>query len=90
MGDLIVQMPIPGEMAEVFSAIITERQRQNDMWGNHHTLSSKDWLPVLIEEVGEVAEAMFSSSNNDLREELIQVAAVAAAWAEHIDKGNCS
>jgi len=39
-------------------------------------------LAVLTEELGEVARAILEGSN--LREELIQVAAVAVAWAEAI------
>ena len=40
-------------------------------------------LAVLVEEVGEVARAM--NDGKGLREELIQVAAVAVAWVEAID-----
>jgi hypothetical protein len=39
-------------------------------------------LSVLAEEFGEVAKAMLEEGN--LREELIQVAAVAVAWAESL------
>lgn len=39
-------------------------------------------LAVLIEEVGEVGRAMLG--DGDLRAELIQVAAVAVAWAESL------
>jgi NTP pyrophosphatase (non-canonical NTP hydrolase) len=45
-----------------------------------HTAAEK--LPVLIEEVGEVAKAMLEGSNT--REELVHVAAVAVAWAESL------
>lgn len=47
---------IPGNeyMDVVLSDVEDERTRQNQRWGNHHTLSSKDWLPILVEEVGEV------------------------------------
>jgi NTP pyrophosphatase (non-canonical NTP hydrolase) len=49
-------------------------------------------LPILVEEIGEVAQAMMqvttgSSSHDakrDLQKELIQVAAVAVAWAESL------
>jgi NTP pyrophosphatase (non-canonical NTP hydrolase) len=51
-----------------------------------------DWLPVLVEEVGEVANAMIEdaifrggSSRTHLRKELVQVAAMATAWIDAID-----
>jgi NTP pyrophosphatase (non-canonical NTP hydrolase) len=43
------------------------------------------WLPVLVEEVGEVARAMCDRESAErVREELIQVAAMALAWADAI------
>jgi hypothetical protein len=77
-------------ITDVLGEIFAERQRQNELfitgklpfkcddpkWGNGVK------LPVLIEEVGEVAMAMQGHGN--LRRELIQVAAVAAAWAESL------
>ncbi|MDT3440284.1 MULTISPECIES: hypothetical protein [unclassified Pseudofrankia] len=40
-------------------------------------------LPVLVEEVGEVARAMLEGADpRHLRDELIQVAAVALTWVE--------
>jgi len=47
-------------------------------------------LAILVEEVGEVARELCEAGGNDpgpnLRVELIQVAAVAVAWAEALDK----
>lgn len=50
------------------------------------------WLPVLTEEVGEVArvlcegeDGMTAEHRDHLREELIQVAAMAVAWIDAID-----
>jgi NTP pyrophosphatase (non-canonical NTP hydrolase) len=51
------------------------------------------WLPVLMEEVGEVAhELTYDAFGGDtpverLRKELVQVAAMACAWIESIDRG---
>lgn len=75
---------------QVLSDINTERDVQDSKWGKQrHTMG--DWLKILIEEVGEVAQAMQigdvcykDSDANDLYKELIQVAAVAAAIAEHV------
>jgi NTP pyrophosphatase (non-canonical NTP hydrolase) len=43
---------------------------------------------VLVEEVGEVAAAMQDETDAELRTELIQVAAVAVAMVESIDRGD--
>jgi NTP pyrophosphatase (non-canonical NTP hydrolase) len=44
------------------------------------------WLPVVVEEVGEVAHAMtYDAPDADLRTELVQVGAMVAAWIDAID-----
>lgn len=46
------------------------------------------WLPVVLEEVGEVAHAMtYDAKNPDLRNELVQVGAMVAAWIDALDAG---
>lgn len=70
--------------------ILHERKNQNEKWGiRRHTMG--DWLKILVEELGEVAQAMQigdlchkESDANDLYKELIQVAAVACAIAEQV------
>jgi NTP pyrophosphatase (non-canonical NTP hydrolase) len=73
-------------------AVEKERFRQNAKWGRQRH-SHGDWLKILIEEVGEVAQAMQTgqgwgkdSDANDLYKELIQVAAVAVAIAEQVEE----
>lgn len=45
-----------------------------------------EWLPLLVEEVGEVARALCDRDPMPhLREELVQVAAMACAWIGAID-----
>ena len=78
---------------QVLSDINTERDRQDKLWGTQrHNMG--DWLKILIEEVGEVAQAMQigdvcykKSDANDLYKELIQVSAVSAAIAEQVKDG---
>lgn len=77
--------------------ILQERQEQNIKWGyQRHDLGK--WLAILAEEFGEVAQAMQGpmgltstkkSDADDLYKELIQLAAVAQAIAEHVreDRG---
>lgn len=81
-------------MKETIRDVWLERLRQNKLWGEqHHEMG--DWLKILIEEVGEVAQAMQigtvcykESDADDLYTELIQVAAVAVAIAEQVKKDN--
>lgn len=83
-----------GPDAGVLAEVQAERTRQDERWGeqNGHDF---EWVSILTEEVGESAqaanEANFKSSKTrgdftHLREELVQVAAVAVAWIEAIDR----
>lgn len=59
--------------------------REDATWDN------PEWLPILMEEVGEVAHELTYDAVNpkaNLRKELVQVAAMAIAWIEAIDDGN--
>lgn len=78
--------------ADIFESVADERQRQEKNWGtqNHHPLL---WHSILSEEVGEVAKELnefgFSSDKKRLenaRTELIQVAAVAIAFADSLSR----
>ena len=53
-----------------------ERQRQMYPYSGEHTAA--DWAAILMEEVGEVADAL--DKPEQLHTELIQVAAVAMSW----------
>jgi len=64
-----------------------ERERQEKKWGEQNHFDSI-WLAILTEEVGEVAKAILEHEN--IQYELVQVAAVAQAWAESIERnGEC-
>jgi len=68
----------------VFGEIEKERDHQDRKWGeqNHDDLK---WLAVLGEEFGEVSKAILESRKSTdfhIDHEIIQVAAVAAAWRE--------
>jgi NTP pyrophosphatase (non-canonical NTP hydrolase) len=87
-----MEFPTQEEMLrmDVLTDVDKERTRQDQMWGKQrHDLG--DWLKILIEEVGEVAQAMQKekdwgkdSDASDLYEELIHAAAVAVAIAEQV------
>ena len=84
---------INGQPIKVYSEIALERIRQESKWGeqNHHPMI---WLSILGEEYGEACEAAneayFPGKLNgewgNYREELIQVAAVAIAMVESLDR----
>jgi len=70
-----------------------ERDRQDDKWGeqNHDPLT---WGAILTEEVGELAQAVLQTrfggalgGTVNIRREAVQVAAVAQAIVECIDRG---
>ena len=75
--------------------VVDERYRQEDKWGDQSGNHDFEWASILGEEFGEVCaaanEANFKTGKTPgdfghLRAELIQVAAVAVAWVEAIDK----
>ena len=75
---------------KVNAEVLAERYRQDQKWGvQRHDYGG--WLMILMEEVGEVAEAMMKQRGwgketdaENLYQKLIQVAAVASAIAEQV------
>ena len=77
---------------DIYAEIDDERRRQHEKWGGAHAWGSGDCssrsvhnstkLMVLAEECGEVSRAVLDQDREQLRTELIQVAAVAVAWLE--------
>ena len=82
--------------AAIYRDIDAERARQAAKWGGPHHWGTGDCsssdvpepvkVAVLVEEVGEVAMAMLDLNRADLRRELVEVAAVAVAWVEALDR----
>lgn len=79
--------------AQIYRDIDDERERQESRFGpQRHTWPI--WSAILSEECGEVAEACLKTHWGErgdlahLREELIQVAAVAVQIVEKIDTGD--
>lgn len=71
---------------EALRAIHEERKAQDRQWGEQNHGNTR-WLPILTEEVGEVAKAINEGDDPEhLIEELIQVAAVAVSWVEAIGR----
>lgn len=89
-------------LARVAKDIAMERYRQDIKWGRDRDQDFYRWLAILGEEVGEANQALLEIEFGNkaaitLRKELIQVAAVAVAMVECIDRnqgvllpgGNC-
>lgn len=76
---------MPGRQL-VWGWIEDERTRQDGLWGWPNAgLGGADplkKLAILAEEFGEVANAILEQDKANLREELVQVAAVCVAWLE--------
>lgn len=76
----------------IIHAILDERARQYAKWSEPHDWGVGDCsspgvdpavkVMVLTEELGEVARAVLDGNGIDLRNELVQLCAVAVAWLE--------
>lgn len=74
----------------VIAEVIHERQRQVELFGLDTGNDDGTWMAVLAEEVGEVAHELIEGrrghdTRRAMRQELIEVAAVAVAWIEAMD-----
>ena len=76
------------------TAIQAEATRAHLKHGEHSMMGSRytahERLAILVEEVGEVAHELTYDQGDDrdkLVKELIQVAAMAASWAEYLEGG---
>ncbi|EKN86873.1 hypothetical protein LEP1GSC034_0876 [Leptospira interrogans str. 2003000735] len=78
---------------KIIQEILREREKQDQEWGEQNHIPI-EWCAILGEEVGEVNKAALEThfkydGKNDLsdyRKELIQVAAVALAMIECLDR----
>ncbi len=75
---------ILGDYERICADVWSERARQRRKWGAQ-THSIDHWLVILGEEYGEACEAALEKDNEQLRKELIQVAAVAMAVISGIE-----
>lgn len=83
------------DRTKIYADINTERDSQDAKFGNQ-CLSLPVWNAILAEECGEVAEAILTVAFQGeeegrlqhLREELVQVAAVAVHIIEKVDSGD--
>lgn len=86
------EIGIPEQTIGVLSQVAAERARQDSNWGEQNH-DGPLYLAILEEEVGEVAKAILDHRYKNkmaihIRDELVQVAAVAVAMIEAFDRGN--
>ena len=74
-----------GTVYDILENVFDERKRQHSKWGQQDHDEDR-WMVILMEEVGEVARAVFEDDPANYREELVQVAAVAVAAIESFDR----
>jgi NTP pyrophosphatase (non-canonical NTP hydrolase) len=74
--------------AKILEAVLSERERQDERWGDQTENSDLEWMSILTEEIGEVAKDVNAHRVAGMFEELIQCAAVLFAWSEaYINRG---
>lgn len=89
----ICEMPeFEPEMTPALVSVLVERIRQDDKWGEQN-LNPYIYLAVLLEEVGEFAQAVLQTQYggdkggwSNVRKEAIHTAAVALALLECLDR----
>lgn len=76
----------------ILNSIVDERVRQDEKWGEQNH-SHAFWTAILGEEFGEACQEVCRlhdipdySDTTQLKKELIQVAAVAVAWLEAMER----
>ena len=71
----------------VWNDVLGERKRQDSMYGDQIYNKNETWNLIGVEEVGEVAKAIYDNDETShIYAEIIQVAAVYVAWAESIQR----
>lgn len=75
---------MPWDRVKILDKINDERSEQDRKYPDDDHLDDKTLNLILVEEVGEVSKAILE--NDNLEEELIQVAAVCVKWLEIIEK----
>lgn len=78
----------PGQ-ARVIARVLDERDRQDKKWGtidNFDNRSPHEWMTILTEEVGELAEAFLERDQENAIEEATHVAAVAVGILESLQR----
>lgn len=70
---------------KIIGGILAERERQNEKWGAQNFIPTM-WFSILIEEIGEAAQAANDGDEEGYRNECIQAAAVLVQMIECFDR----
>lgn len=73
------------DQEKIVKEILVERDRQDRLWGVQDHEPFK-WVTILLEEVGEYAQDVLEGRMTHAREEVVQIAAVAMAIVESMDR----
>ena len=73
-------------LRKVLQDVVTERNRQDEKFGDQIDNTAERWMTILMEEVGEAAKEVCERNVPLFREEMVQVAAVACAMIECVDR----
>ncbi len=76
----------PDATWEALEKVRAERGLQDARWGDQSSKTDLQGLSVEMEELGEVARALNDNNIKQLKEEVIQVAAVAVVWLEALNR----
>lgn len=89
----IIQRHVPWDciesLPEALELVANERCRQDNKWGgieNFDDRPPEKWMTILMEEVGELAEGVLCRDQENVLEEAAQVAAVATAIVESMQR----
>jgi hypothetical protein len=66
------------------ASVVEERIAQIAKWGDQSGKAPAVWVAILAEECGEVANAVLERDDDNLKKELVQVAAVCCAFVEAV------
>ncbi len=76
-------MTFTPKLERLMHKVAAERRRQDKKWGRFFPGRRDDrWLTILTEEVGEAGKAILKGDEENLKEEILQCAAVCLAWLE--------
>lgn len=71
--------PIKGSNKQFRLRVKEERKRQHELYGERQHYDV-EWLTLLVEEIGEIAEAIVQNKPEQMRKEMIQAAALIQTW----------
>ncbi len=70
--------------AKVLEDVLSERERQDRIWGDQKDNADDTWALIALEELGEVAKDINEGKLGSAYVEVVQTAAVMFAWAESL------